>query len=134
VVFEKGKPPVRLLPAVTLARARSLRRGQTDADRKLWRLLHSRRLGDAKFQRNHPIGNFFADFCCLKARLVVEVDGGQHADETQAAYDRRRTAYLRSRGFTVMRFWNEEILKESDRVLEQIYEALANKEQEEPSP
>jgi adenine-specific DNA-methyltransferase len=129
---EKGKPPIRLLPAVTLARARALRRDQTDAERKLWRLLHSRRLGGAKFRRNHPIDNFFADFCCLKSRLVIELDGGQHADEAQAAYDRRRTAYLRSRGFSVMRFWNEEVLKEPERVLEQIYEALPEKA--EPSP
>ena len=130
-----AKPPVRLLPAVTLARARSLRRDQTDAERKLWRLLHSRRLAAAKFRRNHPIGQFFADFCCLKARVVIEVDGGQHADPGQAAYDRRRSAYLESQGFRVMRFWNEAILKESERVLEQIYEALANKEhEEEPSP
>ncbi len=132
---EKGKPPVRLLPAVTLARARSLRRHQTDAERKMWRLLHSRRLAGAKFRRNHPIGNFFADLCCLKAQVVVELDGGQHADEAQAAHDRGRTAYMTSRGFTVMRFWNEEILKEPERVLEQIYEALPDEHSEaEPSP
>jgi very-short-patch-repair endonuclease len=104
-----AKPPVLLLPAVTLARARSLRRAQTEAERKLWRLLHSRRLGAAKFRRNYPIDNFFADFCCIKARLIIELDGGQHADEAQAAYDRRRTEHLRARGFTVIRFWNGEI-------------------------
>jgi very-short-patch-repair endonuclease len=130
---EQGKPPVRLLPAVTLARARALRRDQTNAERKLWRLLHNRRLSDAKFHRNHPIDTFFADFCCVKARLIIEVDGAQHADEVQAEYDRRRTEHLRSRDFRVMRFWNEEILKESGRVLQQIYEALMN-EAPEPSP
>jgi very-short-patch-repair endonuclease len=132
---QKGKPLVRQLPLVTLVRARSLRRNQTDAERKLWRLLHSRRFAAAKFRRNHPIDNFFADFCCIKARLIIEVDGGQRADGAQAAYDRRRTTYLRSRGFKVMRFWNGEILGEPERVLEQIYGALAEKEQEaEPSP
>jgi len=127
-----GKPPVRLLPAVALARARSLRRDQTDAERKLWWLLHSRRFADVKFRPNHPIGNFFADFCCIKSWLVIELDGGQHADEAQVAYDRRRTAYPRSRGFSVIRFWNEEVSKEPERVLEQIYEALLEKA--EPSP
>jgi very-short-patch-repair endonuclease len=132
---QKGKPSVQLLSTLKLARARALRRSETDAERKLWRLLHSRRLEGAKFRRNHPIGPFFTDFCCLKSRLIVEVDGGQHADEDQATYDRRRTEYLRSRGFLVMRFWNEEVLKEPGRVVERIYEALASDDSEaEPSP
>jgi very-short-patch-repair endonuclease len=66
---------------------------------------------------------------------MIEVDGGQHADEAQAAYDRRRTEHLQSRGFKVMRFWNEEVFKEPERIIEQIYEALTNKDAEaEPSP
>jgi adenine-specific DNA-methyltransferase len=131
---KKGEPPIRLLPAETLARARALRRDQTDAERKVWRLLHSRRFAGAKSRRNHPIGNFFADFCCLKARLVVELDGGQHADEAQTAHDRRRTVYLTSQGFKVIRFWNEEIFKEPERVMEQTYQALAEQGSREPSP
>lgn len=130
----KNGKPVRVLPAETLARARQLRRNQTDAERKLWRLLHSRRFAGAKFRRNHPIGNFFADFCCLKARLIIEVDGGQHADQAQAAYDERRTGYLISRGFRVMRFWNKDILKQSERALERIYQALIEDGATEPSP
>src|SRR5262245_31536572 len=78
----------------------------------------------------HPIGNVFADFCCLKARLIIEIDGGQHAEEGQATYDRRRTEQLQSRGFTVMRFWNEEIFREPERVLEQIYQTLIVKDAE----
>jgi len=132
---EKSKPPVRLLPAQTLARARALRRNETTAEHKLWTLLHSRRLRAAKFRRNHPIGPFFADFCCLDSRLIIEVDGGQHADEAEVARDHQRTTYLRARGFNVMRFWNPEVLTESERVLEQIYEALVNADSEaEPSP
>ena len=131
---ESSKPPVRLLPAVTLARARALRHEQTDAERRMWRLLHSRRFAGAKFRRNHPIGKFFADFCCLMARLMIEIDGGQHADEAQAAYDQQRTEHVRALGFKVIRFWNEEIFKEPERVLEQIYEALTDKETAEPSP
>jgi adenine-specific DNA-methyltransferase len=122
-----------MLPAVTLARARALRQEQTDAERKMWKLFHIRRFAGAKFRRNHPIGKYFADFCCLKARLIIEIDRGQHADETQAQYDRRRTVYVRSQGFRVIRFWNEQIFKESESVLERIYEALMKKTAE-PSP
>jgi very-short-patch-repair endonuclease len=132
-VHERGKPPVRLLPAQKLARARALRRDQTTAETKLWRLLHSRRLCDAKFRRNHPIGSLFAVFCCLRAQLIIEVDGGQHANEADANYDHRRTVYLKSVGFRVLRFWNQEILQESNRVIDQIYEAL-NAGDAEPSP
>ena len=134
---EKGKPHIHLLPALRLARARALRRNQTPAEAKLWRLLHNHRLLDFKFRRNHPIGSFFADFCCLKlkARLVIEVDGGQHANREEADYDSRRTAYLQSQGFRVLRFWNHEVSLESERVIEQITEALhARSATTEPSP
>jgi adenine-specific DNA-methyltransferase len=135
IMQEKGKPPVRLLPAIKLARARALRRSQTATEAKLWRLLHNRLLCNAKFRRDHPIGGFFADFCCLKARLIIEVDGGQHANEADADYDCRRTAYLKSRGFKVIRFWNPEIMREPGRAVEQIREALYAEDSEvEPSP
>ena len=125
-------PSIRLLPAETLTRARALRRNESDSEQKLWRLLHSRRLAGAKFRRNHPIGPYFADFCCIKAKLIIELDGGQHAEDAQFALDLRRTAYLQSHGFKGIRFWNQEILLEQQRVLEQIYEALMGKA--EPSP
>ena len=122
---ENGKPPVALLSRKTLERARSLRRDQTDSERKLWGLLHSRRLDDAKFRRQHPIGNFIVDFCCIRAKLIVELDGDQHAQPDQVAYDERRTEYLRSQGFRVIRFWNHEILHDTEMTVERIYQALA---------
>ncbi|MGO9605649.1 MAG: endonuclease domain-containing protein [Candidatus Binataceae bacterium] len=132
---EKGKPPTRLLPKTKLTRARALRRDRTEAERKLWKLLHSRRLHGAKFRFQHPIGSYFGDFCCLNSRLIVEVDGGQHADEEKATYDRRRTAYLQSQGFTVMRFWNHDVLQRPDWVVERIQEAIgAEQAVAEPSP
>ncbi len=88
---EKDKPPTRLLPKAKLARARALRRDHTEAERKLRKLLHSRKLHGAKFRFQHPIGNYFGDFCCLNSRLIVEIDGGQHADEDKVAYDQRCT-------------------------------------------
>jgi len=132
---DKGNPPTRLLSKAKLVRARALRRDRTEAERKLWRLLHSRRLHGAKFRFQHPIGNYFGDFCCIKSRLVVEVDGGQHADEDEVANDRRRTAYLRSQGFRVLRFWNHDVLQRSDWVVERIQEAIGTEDGvAEPSP
>ncbi|MGO9450371.1 MAG: endonuclease domain-containing protein [Candidatus Binataceae bacterium] len=122
------------MPKAKLARARALRRGRTETERKLWKLLHSRRLHGAKFRFQYPIGGYFGDFCCIKSRLIVEVDGGQHADEDEVASDRRRTAYLRSRGFRVMRFWNHDVLGRSDWVVERIGEAIAEYGVAEPSP
>jgi very-short-patch-repair endonuclease len=107
---------------------------KTAAEHKLWMLLHSRRLRGAKFRRNHPIGPFFADFCCLDSRLIIEVDGGQHADEAEVALDHQRTAYLRARGFNVMRFWNLEVFTESERVLEHIRSSGQCRPEAEPSP
>lgn len=92
---EQGKPPIRLLRAQTLGRARRLRRDQTDAERRLWQLLHGRRFAGAKFRR--PI--IPSDFCCLGSRLVIELDGEQHADAAQAAQDERGTAVPEIPGF-----------------------------------
>ena len=76
-----------------------------------------------KFRRQHPIGPYFADFCCVEERLVIELDGSQHA--TQLNYDRERTAFLIKRGYRVLRFWNNELLREREAVLEKIRSALA---------
>ncbi|WP_420559310.1 endonuclease domain-containing protein [Tepidicaulis sp.] len=100
------------------AKARALRRNLTDAERLLWRHLRSRQLEGAKFRRQFPVGSFVADFVCLEARLVVELDGGQHA--FQAARDKARTHFLLARGFRVIRFWNHEVLGNIGGVLQQI--------------
>lgn len=101
--------------------ARQLRRASTDTERALWRLLRDRRLGGAKFRRQQPLGPYIVDFVCLAARLVVEADGGQHAG---CASDAVRDAWLASQGFRVLRFWNNEVLRNAEGVLLTICDAL----------
>ena len=98
---------------------RSLRSRQTDAERKLWFAVRDRRLSGFKFVRQEAIGPFIVDFVCRDKRLVVEVDGGQHAD---SAEDAARDAFLE--GYRVMRFWNNDVLSNRDGVLTVILEAL----------
>jgi very-short-patch-repair endonuclease len=88
-------------------RSRRLRRDSTDAERILWAALRARQLDGLKFVRQEPIGPYFADFVCRDAKLVVELDGGQHAD---SAYDARRDAMMREAGYRVLRLWNNEVL------------------------
>ncbi|HEX9490080.1 MAG TPA: endonuclease domain-containing protein [Stellaceae bacterium] len=102
-------------------RARNLRLNATDAERRLWTLLRHRRLQDYKFRRQHPIGGFVVDFACTKHHLVIEADGGQH---DQSATDAQRTAWLESGGWRVIRFWNNDILTNSEGVLTTILDAL----------
>jgi len=111
--------------------ARNLRRLQTDAERKLWLLLRDRRLAGFKFRRQHPIGPFIADFCCTEVRIIVELDGGQHA--ISRAGDAARSRYLEGQGYRVLRFWNNEVSGNISGVLERIAEALRRDEQR-PSP
>jgi very-short-patch-repair endonuclease len=101
-------------------RARELRKGMTDAERKLWSALRQGNSG-FKFRRQEPIGPYVADFVCFEKKLVVEVDGGQHMDSPQ---DRVRDGWLQSRGFTVLRFWNREVLRNRRGVTERIQEML----------
>ena len=102
-------------------RARQLRTDMTDAERRLWSLLRDRRLGGHKFRRQHPVGSFIADFACLERMLIVEADGGQHADNPD---DQRRTDWLRSQGWRVVRFWNNDVLRNSDSVATAILQSL----------
>ena len=104
-----------------IKRARQLRAAMTDAERRLWRGLREQ-LPTYRFRRQAPIGPYVADFVCLKERLVIEVDGGQHA----AAKDRddQRTAWLASQNFRVIRFWDNDVLVETDAVLEAIRQEL----------
>jgi len=104
-----------------VARARELRRDRTDAEARLWNALRARRLGGWTWRRQAPWGPYFLDFLCRDARLVVEVDGGQHAD--QVAYDGRRTAYIARAGLRVLRFWNSDVLTNRDGVCLTILEA-----------
>ena len=93
--------------APAVARARSLRRNETDAEHVLWHLLRNRQMEGRKFVRQYPIPPYFADFACREAMLVVELDGGQH---DESARDQIRTAYLNAKGYSVLRFWNNELL------------------------
>jgi very-short-patch-repair endonuclease len=101
--------------------ARELRRNQTDAEKVLWQRLRARQLHGAKFRRQVPIGNYIADFLCPDAKLIVELDGGQHVD---CARDVTRTKELEDAGFVVLRFWNNDVLTNEDGVLERISEML----------
>ena len=94
----------------------------TDAEQKLWRGLRMRQLYGHKFRRQFSLGNFIVDFVCLEARLIIEVDGGQHADEECG--DAKRDAWLKSQNFRVLRYWNNQVLNEWDAVLEDIARAL----------
>jgi very-short-patch-repair endonuclease len=103
--------------------AQKLRRNQADAEVKLWRALRSRQIEGAKFRRQFPIGRYIADFICLEARLVIEVDGPQHA--LQVDEDQERTEFLESKGLTVVRFTNIEVLTNLEGVVFAIVERLA---------
>jgi len=97
--------------------ARTLRREMTDAEDRLWQELRDRRLDRIKFRRQMPIGKYVADFVCLEARLIVEIDGSQHAESDS---DRVRHAELKARGFRVLRFWNDDVLKDLNAVCDTI--------------
>ena len=109
---------------------RRLRNASTDAEHALWQRLRLRQLDGCKFRRQHPFGDYIIDFVCLERKLVVELDGSQHAESTTA--DARRTACLEHAGFTVLRFWNHQVFDEMDGVLEVIWQAL--KARANPSP
>jgi very-short-patch-repair endonuclease len=103
------------------ARARSLRKVDNDAEAALWSELRARRLCGHKFVRQLPIGPYFADFACREALLVVEVDGSQHAD---SEYDAKRNAFMNANGWSVVRFWNGDVLQEREAVLETVIAIL----------
>jgi len=98
--------------------AKRLRRNQTDAERVLWFQLRNRRLNGLKFKRQVPIDRFVVDFCCAEARLVIELDGGQHSAQVNKDLD--RTKILGAMGYLVLRFWNNDVLQNTDGVLEEI--------------
>ena len=110
-------------PPTIFARAKELRENMTTAEKMLWERLRCNQLG-VRFKAQHPIDIFIADFYCHRAKLVVEVDGKIHGD--QLDYDDGRTAELERLGLTVIRFTNEEILEDIDKVIIQIKETLSN--------
>jgi very-short-patch-repair endonuclease len=110
-------------------RSRALRRDQTEVERRLWSRLRARQLCDTKFRRQHPIGPFIVDFSCVERRLVIELDGGQHAAQIEA--DHKRSAFLARGGYRVLRFWDNEVMEDIEAVLERIAAVLSDPH---PSP
>ena len=102
--------------------ARRLRREATDSERRLWSALRDRRLNGYRFRRQYPIGRYVADFACTRHRLIVEADGGQHADN---GADLRRTEWLEEQGWRVLRFWNNDVLTNTEGVVETILKELS---------
>jgi very-short-patch-repair endonuclease len=111
---------------ISLSRARVLRGQPTDAERRLWFFLRRRYVRGARFRRQVPIGPFIADFACLARRVVIELDGSQHAKDQ--AFDERRTQYLERQGFRVLRFWDNDVLLRTQSVLHRIWEELEVRE------
>ncbi|MDE2938004.1 MAG: endonuclease domain-containing protein [Chloroflexota bacterium] len=106
-----------------VAKARRLRKSPTDAERKLWNALRNRQVLAHRFRRQAPIGPYIVDFVCFEKRLIIEVDGGHHLE--QQSTDAKRTKWLESQGFRVIRFWNSQVLNEMEAVRESIYNAVA---------
>ncbi|MEM8856792.1 MAG: endonuclease domain-containing protein [Chloroflexota bacterium] len=105
-------------------RARQLRKNQTLQEEVLWKHLRNRRFRGAKFRRQMPIGRFIVDFASVEHKLIVELDGSHHAEQKE--YDEIRTAFLEAEGYRVIRFWNNQIMKEINGVLQLIEDALKN--------
>ena len=116
-----------------LDNAKSLRRTQTDAEHKLWYRLRAHRFLGRKFKRQKPMGRYVVDFVCLEEKLIIELDGGQHSASVE--YDHVRDSWLRGEGYTVLRFWNNELMNEMEGVLERIRQVFDSGSQTlSPSP
>jgi very-short-patch-repair endonuclease len=108
----------------TLNRARKLRAEMSDEERILWMLLRDRRFQGFKFRRQAPLGDYVVDFVCFDRKLIVELDGSQHAKPEQAAFDAERSAVVEAAGFRVLRIWTSDLFKEREGVFETILNAL----------
>ena len=122
------------LPTDLLEFARKLRTEQTDAENLLWFLLRDRRLGGWKFRRQYPLDPYVLDFLCFQRKLAVELDGGQHNEPGKLRYDENRTKLIASKGIRVIRFWNHEVLTDTEVVLQVIWDALQEPPSAAPSP
>lgn len=131
MVRNERRPPIK---DTRVLRARHLRRAMTDAERKLWWRLRERPVDRTHFRRQATIGPYFADFACHRCRLVIEIDGGQHAFGERASADVARTKFLETRGYRVLRFWNNDVLQNAEGVMQQIYDALNSPMGEAPHP
>lgn len=112
--------------------ARSLRKSETDAERKIWQQLRSRNLNGAKFRRQHPVGPYVVDFICINEKLIIELDGSQH--QQQKDYDAERTAHLEQAGYRVLRFWDNDVLLRTESVMQAIFDAVLASPHPSPLP
>jgi len=119
------------LPEDILKNARDLCRNQTDAEQLMWALLRDRRLLNKKFRRQHPIDRYVLDFYCHDEKLAIEIDGGQHNEEKNRHYDEKRAGFLTEQGIRILRFWNHQVLQETESVMQAVYDAL---QVEDPHP
>ena len=111
------------LPEHLKNNSRLLRKSMTDVEKRLWQEIRLRQVEGFKFRRQFPIGRYIVDFACPERKLIVELDGGQHAE--QESYDSDRTKWLESQGYRVVRFWNNEVLTNLEGVKESIYNAIS---------
>ncbi|SDW36973.1 DUF559 domain-containing protein [Nitrosomonas communis] len=118
---EGKKAPI---PEDILQNARELRKNQTDAEKLLWGLLRDYRFAGRKFRRQHPINRYILDFYCHELKLAIELEGGQHNEDTTQQYDEERTRLLNEQGIRLIRFWNNEVLQQTDSVLEVLWNAF----------
>ncbi|WP_343552850.1 DUF559 domain-containing protein [Pantoea sp.] len=108
----------------SIVRQRELRKAMPEAEQQLWRFLRNRHLCGFKFRRQYKIGRYIVDFACIERMLIVELDGGQHNEDEAKIYDEQRTACLLRAGWRVIRFWDNQVFKEFDAVMEEIYRQL----------
>ena len=118
------------VPPKFLALCRTLRQRQTPAEQLLWSLVRNRRLDGRKFRRQHPCSGFVLDFYCPEEKLVIELDGSGHLKDEQRQSDLHRTEFLKSTGLRVLRFWNNQVTQQTETVLQVIWDALNNSEDE----
>lgn len=104
------------------ARAKELHRNMSPAEAKLWSHLRAHRMGDVHFRNQHAIGNYTVDFCALRKKMIIELDGSQHLEQQE--YDAARTKYLEKHGYRVLRFWNTDVMNNIETVLQAIWNAL----------
>ncbi|MBR6301685.1 endonuclease domain-containing protein [bacterium] len=103
-------------------KARDLRKNITPQEQKLWNLLKNRQFIGLKFVRQYPIGNYIVDFACRQKKIVIEIDGGQHNEDSAILYDENRTKFIESKGYKVYRFWNNEINENIEGVYQKLLE------------
>ena len=106
--------------------ARTLRKNQTPQESKMWKILRNFQIQGLKFRRQYPIENYIVDFVCKEIKLIIEIDGGQHNETYNIEYDTKRTNFLESKGYKVIRFWNCDIDHNIEGVYQRILEEIKN--------